>query len=94
MTASATFDELRKEVDTFLLQYKSAKHSATKDASLELLGGLDCAFEHEKFRVHGSYKLSWEDFRLDTKISVRNVGKSMVPALNINDLNLLCGSAD
>ncbi|CAH8673058.1 unnamed protein product [Schistosoma rodhaini] len=86
--AASTFNELERGVDTFLLQYRNAKHSVTKETPSKLLKGrilrsnMRCLESAEVTYYRGN------DLRPATGIVVKNVGKSMVRILDINDLTI------
>ncbi|CAH8585173.1 unnamed protein product [Schistosoma haematobium] len=85
ITAS-TFNGLERGVDTFLLQYRNARHSVTKETPAKLLKGrilrsnMRCLESAEVTYRRGNY------LRPSTGIVLKNVGKSMVRILVINDL--------
>ncbi|CAH8520976.1 unnamed protein product [Schistosoma guineensis] len=85
--APSTFNELERGVDTFLLQYRNAKHSVTKETPAKLLKGrilrsnMRCLESAEVTYYRGN------DLRPSTGIVLKNVGKSMVRILDIDDLS-------
>ncbi|CAH8288773.1 unnamed protein product [Schistosoma turkestanicum] len=85
--AASTFNELERGVDTFLLQYRNARHSVTKETPSKLLKGrilrsnMRCLESAEVTYYRGN------DLRPSTGIVQKNVGKSMVRLLDINDLS-------
>ncbi|VDP52514.1 unnamed protein product [Schistosoma curassoni] len=87
LTSASTFNELERGVDTFLLQYRNARHSGTKETPAKLLKGrilrpnMRCLESAEVTYYRGN------DLRPSTGIVLKNVGKSMVRILDINDLS-------
>ncbi|VDP65490.1 unnamed protein product [Schistosoma curassoni] len=85
--AASTSNELERGVDTFLLQYRNARHSVTKETPAKLLKGrilrsnMRCLESAEVTYCRGN------DLRPSTGIVLKNVGKSMVQILDINDLS-------
>ncbi|CAH8553825.1 unnamed protein product [Schistosoma turkestanicum] len=85
--AASTFNELERGVDTFLLQYRNARHSVTKETPSKLLKGrilrsnMRCLESAEVTYYRGN------DLRPSMGIVLKNVGKSMVRLLDINDLS-------
>ncbi|KAH9581880.1 hypothetical protein MS3_00008881 [Schistosoma haematobium] len=86
--AASTLNELERAVDTFLLQYRNAKHSVTKETPSKLLkrrifrSNMRCLESAKVTYYHGN------DLRPTTGIVVRSVEKSMVRILDINDLSI------
>ncbi|CAH8647132.1 unnamed protein product [Schistosoma intercalatum] len=85
--APSTFNELERGVDNFLLQYRNAKHSVTKETPAKLLKGrilrsnMRCLESAEVTYYRGN------DLRPSTGIVLKNVGKPMVRILDIDDLS-------
>ncbi|VDP50147.1 unnamed protein product [Schistosoma curassoni] len=83
--AASTFNE--RGVDTFLLQYRNARHSVTKETPSNLLKGrilrsnMGCLESEEVKYYRGN------DIQPSTGIVLKNVGKSMVRIPDINDLS-------
>ncbi|CAH8523853.1 unnamed protein product [Schistosoma mattheei] len=85
--AASTFNELERGVDTILLQYRNARHSVTKETPSKLLKGrilrsnMRCLESAEVTYCRGN------DLRTSTSIVLKNVGKSMLRILEVNDLS-------
>ncbi|VDO99841.1 unnamed protein product [Schistosoma curassoni] len=85
--AASTFNEMERGGDEFLLQYRNAKHSVTKETSSKLLKG---RILRSNMRLLESVKVTYyrgNDFRSTTGIVVKNAEKSMARILDINDLS-------
>ncbi|VDP04054.1 unnamed protein product [Schistosoma margrebowiei] len=76
--AASTFNELKREVDTFLLQYRNVKCSVTKETSSKLLKGrvprpnIRC-LEYAEITYYRK-----NDLRLAKRIVVKDVEKSIM----------------
>ncbi|VDP39521.1 unnamed protein product [Schistosoma curassoni] len=85
--AASTFNELERRVDTFLMQYRNARHSVTKETPSKLLKGrilrlnMRC-FESAEVTYHRGNGL-----RPSTGIVLKNHEKSVARILDINDLS-------
>ncbi|VDO64911.1 unnamed protein product [Schistosoma curassoni] len=85
---ASTFNELERRVNAFLLQYRNAKHSVKKETHSKLLEGgilrstMSCLESAEVTYNRGI------DLRPTTGIVVKDVGKSVVGILDINDLSM------
>ncbi|VDP55411.1 unnamed protein product [Schistosoma curassoni] len=84
---TSTFNELKRGVDTFLLQYRNVRHSVTKETASELSKGkilrsnMMCLESAEVTYCRGN------DLRPSTGIVLKIVGKSIMRILDINDLS-------
>ncbi|CAI2735531.1 unnamed protein product [Schistosoma spindalis] len=85
--AASTFNELERGVDTFILQYRNARHSVTKETPSKLLKGI---ILRSNMRCLESAEVTYyrgNDLRPSTGIVLKNVGKSMLRLLDNNDLS-------
>lgn len=82
------FEELERGVDNFLLQYRNAIHSTTGETPAKLSksrilrSNLRCLDSAEVNFYRGN------DLRPSTGIVLRNMGKSMVRIMDLNDLSI------
>ncbi|VDP61889.1 unnamed protein product [Schistosoma curassoni] len=85
--AASTFNELERGVDTILLQYRNTRHSVTKETPSKLLKGRILRLNMRSLESAEVTYCRGNDLRPFTCIVLKNVGKSMVRILDINDLS-------
>lgn len=83
-----SFHELDRGVDNFLLQYRNAVHSTTKESPAKLF---KCRNLRSSLRCLNSAEVQYfrgNDIRPSTGVVLQNMGKSMIRIMDLDDLSV------
>lgn len=83
-----SYTELERGVDTFLLQYRNATHSSTKETPARLLKGRSLRSNLHMLRTSDVTFYKGNDYRPSTGVVLKNLGERMLKILDIDDLSI------